>query len=1031
LCVMDRVPRDLSESQQAALRALSRQVVSQLELRRAASEQTASEERLLEMFRTSPVPTAVHRLADGRYVFVNDAFLALVRMESNEVLGRTAEEAGLATAPWSTRVGAESAQTDEWTIVAADGGTTEVRAGVADVRLGGVPHVITTLVDITARKRAEAEATVLLQRLLLVSDAAAVGIWDWDLTTDAWYASPSFATVLGYPPKDAQRDRGVWLDRLHPDDRALVAERIQALCTSSAAPLDVLSRMRHADGRYRWVQTIGRALAVDEQGHATRIGGVRLDVSDRVAAEAQLARVASIVESSDDAIIGKDLDGVITSWNRGAETIFGYSASEMVGTPMMRLIPDDRLEEERHLLAAIARGERVAHFETVRRTKDGRLIHMSVSASPIRDSMGRVIGVSKVARDITERRVSETARRKSDERYRTLFDFAPDGIVISDPEQFCLDASPSLCRMLGYTREELVGMHSSLALVSSGGSDKEHARATAIGSEYNREAEFRRKDGSTFWAEVIATRMPDGNIMGMVRDVTERKIAAARQRRLVDSNVQGVMLSGSDGAITDANDAFLAIVGYTREDLEAHRLDWSTLTPPEYDEADRHALSELLARGVSTPYEKEYIRKDGSRVPILLGVASFEDNPLEGICFVLDLTERKRFEQQSFRAQRMESLGTLAGGIAHDLNNVLAPIMLSVEMLMDMVRDEEALECLTTLRSSVQHGAELVKQVLAFGRGVEGYRIVLDPVRVIDELLKVMRDTFPPSIEVHHGAPRDLWTVTGDPTQMHQVFLNLCVNARDAMPGGGTIDITLENVTLDDTYAAMNAEARPGAYVLVTFTDSGSGIPRAIIDRIFDPFFTTKEVGKGTGLGLSTTMTIVRSHGGFMHVYSEPGRGTTFKVFLPANTSEAKQEEAAVEQTRLPRGAGELVLVVDDEEAVRVIVRSTLERFGYRVLLAENGAEAVAMYAMHQPTIAVVLTDMSMPIMDGPATIIALRAMNPDVRIIGSSGLSSNGAIARAVGAGLLHFAPKPYTAESILLTLQKILHPAPDVIAR
>ncbi|EEF61118.1 hybrid sensor histidine kinase/response regulator [Pedosphaera parvula] len=400
--------------------------------------------------------------------------------------------------------------------------------------------------------------------------------------------------------------------------------------------------------------------------------------------------------------------------------------------------------------------------------------------------------------------------------------------------------------------------------------------------------------------------------------------------------------------------------------------------------------------------------------------------PNSVLCIETDITERKQLEANFLRAQRMESIGTLAGGIAHDLNNVFAPILMSVALLRMNMPDEESKDLLHTLQTSAQRGAELVKQVLSFARGVEGERIEVNPVHLMREILNVVRDTFPKSIVFNFLDKQDLWNVTGDPTQLHQVFLNLCVNARDAMPNGGDLTLKLENVVLDATYATTNPDSRPGAYVVVQVADTGAGIPPEIRDKIFEPFFTTKEFGKGTGLGLSTTLAIVKSHGGFIKVCSEVGQGTNFEVYLPANTTEAAAHQAAVEPTRLPLGNGELILVVDDEEGLRKIARRTLERFGYRVLLAAHGAEAVALYVQHSQEIAVVLTDMAMPIMDGPALILALKSLNPQARIIGSSGLTSADGLAKAVGAGVSHFVPKPYTAELMLKTLHEALNERP-----
>jgi CheY-like chemotaxis protein len=316
-----------------------------------------------------------------------------------------------------------------------------------------------------------------------------------------------------------------------------------------------------------------------------------------------------------------------------------------------------------------------------------------------------------------------------------------------------------------------------------------------------------------------------------------------------------------------------------------------------------------------------------------------------------------------------------------------------------------------------------VKQVLAFGRGVTGERAMVYPAHVVREIKQIVHETFPKSVKFEFHLPDDLWTIIGDPTQIHQVLLNLCVNARDAMPKGGTLAIHMENVMFDEVYAGMNLEARPGPYVCIKVEDTGTGIPKEIQDKIFDPFFTTKALGKGTGLGLSTTLAIVKSHGGFINYQSTPGKGTAFKVYFPANPTLDDAEDSVMEQSKLPRGHNELVLVVDDEEPIRNLAQKVLTRFGYRVLLAADGAEAVSLYAPRQKEIDVVITDMAMPIMDGPATIVALKAINSEVRIVSSTGLASDGGMAMAKNAGVQHFIPKPYTAETMLNKLHEVLH--------
>jgi len=387
-----------------------------------------------------------------------------------------------------------------------------------------------------------------------------------------------------------------------------------------------------------------------------------------------------------------------------------------------------------------------------------------------------------------------------------------------------------------------------------------------------------------------------------------------------------------------------------------------------------------------------------------------------------DVTEKKKIEAQFMRAQRMESIGTLAGGIAHDLNNILAPITLSIGMLKASSNDPDVKEILDAIESSAKRGADIVGQVLSFARGMDGQRIEIQARHLLKDIERIVKDTFPKDIRFEVSHPNDLWVILGDPTQIHQILLNLCVNARDAMPNGGTLTISIENRMLDKQYVAMNPQAQPGPYVVISVMDSGTGIPADIIDKVFEPFFTTKAIGKGTGLGLSTVTAIVKSHGGFINIYSEPGQGTTFKIYLPAQISpEASQAQEA--SISLPRGNGETILVVDDETSILTITSQTLHAFGYRVIKASDGAEAVAIYAQHRNEIAVVLTDMMMPVMDGPATIHALLKINPNLKIIAASGLNANGSVAKAVNAGVRHFLSKPYTADTLLKTLRTILN--------
>jgi PAS domain S-box-containing protein len=393
----------------------------------------------------------------------------------------------------------------------------------------------------------------------------------------------------------------------------------------------------------------------------------------------------------------------------------------------------------------------------------------------------------------------------------------------------------------------------------------------------------------------------------------------------------------------------------------------------------------------------------------------------------MDITEKKQLEAQFLRAQRLESLGTLASGIAHDLNNILTPILVGVQLLPLKFPNlnDHTRQLLKTIEGSAQRGADLVKQILSFARGVEGNRVYLQIQHLLTEIRRIIEQTLPKSIDIETNIPLDLWTIHGDATQLHQVFMNLCVNARDAMPQGGSLSVEAENTTVDDQYARMHLDAAVGSYVVITVTDTGMGIPAQIIHRIFDPFFTTKEFGKGTGLGLSAVLGIVRSHGGFVDVISHENQGSQFKVYLPAHESSViqnKQDEV------LLLGQQELILIVDDEAMIRDTVRSTLETYQYQVLTASDGLEAIALMAEHKNKIRGVLLDLMMPVMDGVATIPLLRQFSPNVYVVAMSGVNVTETVAQSEHLGCQDFLSKPFTTKELLQVLHQGLTAARPV---
>ncbi|MCX9011250.1 MAG: MEDS domain-containing protein [Candidatus Methanoperedens sp.] len=512
-------------------------------------------------------------------------------------------------------------------------------------------------------------------------------------------------------------------------------------------------------------------------------------------------------------------------------------------------------------------------------------------------------------------------------------------------------------------------------------------------------------------------------IMEVGIDITERKRAEERireQAALLDNAHDAIAVRNMDHCLIYWNKGAQSLYGWTVDEVLGRNAD--KLIYKEESPALTEAKKNVIERGEWTG-ELHQVAKGGKEVTVESRWTLVQDNegkPKSILIINTDITEKKNLESQLLRAQRMESIGTLAGGIAHDLNNILTPIMMSVQMLKEKTADEQSQKLLNILEKNSQRGANLIKQVLSFARGMEGKRTPLQVAYLISEIERVIKETFPRDIEIQTGIQKDLFMTSGDSTQLHQVIMNLCVNARDAMQEGGVLSISAENFFIDENYARMHLEAKVGSYVVVAVSDTGVGIPPEILDRIFEPFFTTKEQGKGTGLGLSTALAIVKGHGGFINVYSEMGKGTTFKVYLPAIKTEIqKSEEQFVE---LQIGNGELILIAEDEASVLEITKATLEAHGYRVLTAGDGAEAIAVYAKNVEEIKVVLMDMMMPIMDGPSSIRALRKINPGVKIIAVSGLTENSKLTKITGDNVHGFLPKPYTAERMLKAIHEVL---------
>jgi PAS domain S-box-containing protein len=637
--------------------------------------------------------------------------------------------------------------------------------------------------------------------------------------------------------------------------------------------------------------------------------------------------------------------------------------------------------------------------------------------------------IARVLRQMqTEHRLAE-----SEARLAAIIDSAKDAVIVIESDRRITLFNAAAERMFGCRAAEALGQKLTRFIPD----EYQPAPAATPGRSttmlLRSGTQGVRAGGERFPLELAVSPVQVGGrrfYTMLVRDITERVRAEKRlrdQAALLEKATDAIFVRDLNGTIRFWNPSAERLYGWTAA------------------EAVGRNSAELLYRGPSSAFVEEaavrtrgewtgelhQVTRDGKDIVVssrwtLMRGESVGEEAVEGppdnptiLIINTDITARKTLESQLQRAQRLESIGVLAGGIAHDLNNVLTPILMASELLLLRVSDPESRSLLAMLQSATERGAELVNQILTFARGTEGERQELYLPPLFKEVGKLLGQTLPKSITIELNVPQDLWLISGDATQTHQILTNLCVNARDAMPQGGTLTLSARNEVMDAARAgALHPDARPGAYVVLAVRDTGTGIAPEILDHIFDPFFTTKEVGKGTGLGLSTTLGIVKSSGGFVTVWSEVSQGALFEVYLPAYEPPAVAPPAARPTDEASHG--ELILLVDDEASIREVGRAILEANGYRVMTAANGVEGVTLYTQHQGEVRAVLTDMAMPIMDGPALVRALTQQDPQVRIVVASGFP--GPEAPASLPGVLAVLPKPYSVESLLRTMRQVL---------
>ena len=661
-----------------------------------------------------------------------------------------------------------------------------------------------------------------------------------------------------------------------------------------------------------------------------------------------------------------------------------------------------------------------------------------------KDRLARLVpAIERELRESSDRalrRKAEAAVFASETRFRALVEHSENGILVSTASGVFTYASPAVAKILGRTVDEIIGTTFR---------DHVHADELETAAAYRqgvlagdahgppRVRRVVRADGTVRWVEVTATNLLDDpaicGVVSNIHDITERKVAEGalvvaqhRYTALLESGVIGIMVAEVTGTIREANDTFLTMLGYWREDLQAGRLDWRTLTPPEWAAWNDDAGDKLRRTGRATPREKEYFRKDGTRVPVLVGIAQV-DSPLT-LSVSFDLSERKRMEHaktnlegQLRHAQKMEAVGRLAGGVAHDFNNVLTVILSYADLLIeDMTPSDPARLEVREIHKAGKRAADLTRQLLLFSRQQAIDPQLVDMNVLLADMGKMLRRILGEDVELIELTTNPIGAVRIDRSSLEAVVMNLVVNARDAMPTGGKLTIETTELELDESYARDRIGVEPGRYVMLAVSDTGVGMDRATQAKIFEPFFTTKEMGKGTGLGLSTVFGVVQQGGGHVWVYSEVGVGTTFKVYLPRADATPAPAHPTIAPATL-RG-NETILLVEDEDQVRAVAHDILARAGYDVIEARNGGEALLICEKHAGAIHLLLSDVVMPQMSGPELAKRLSAARPEMKVLCMSGYTDDSIVRHGVLEARFAFIQKPITPLTLTRKVREVL---------
>ena len=997
--------------------------------RRFSDEAIRASEQRFSSFMDNVPGFAWMKDAEGRYVYGNKFFQEL--LIAGEWRGRTVEEV------WPPEIAAPLRTNDEKVIeTKAPLQTVEmiVQAGEKRAVLsskfpilnanGEVAFICGIGIDITERKRGEEALRQAEEKYRGIFENAVEGIFQ--TTPGGRYISvnPALARVYGYgSPEELMAtvsDIG-HLVYVNPERRTEFKRLIEAQGFVERFEYEVYCK----DGSTVWLSENARAVR-DASGAVIYYEGAVQDITERKRGEDALRaseeRYRRLFESNPNPMWVYDHETLsFLAVNAAAIRHYGYSQDEFLAMTIKDIRPSKDIPG---LMDDLSQGTDDVNNSTQWRhcTKDGTLIDVEIASHEL-NWLGRRAKLVLI-NDITERKRAEKTLREQ----AALFNQTYDAVLVWDwkgPITFWNRGAENL---YGYTDIEAVGSTPRQLLNTQvAGGLQTFIQSLDGHGVWEGEVGHTTRDGRQITVEsrMVLVREPKREyVLEINRDISQRKRTEERLFEQADiinrAHDAIIILNFEDQRITFWNSGAERLYGWSADDAIGKSICELIFA----DAKDCERPLKLLASDGEFHGETKQVARDGREIIVdtrATLIRHADGTPPASLLINTDVTEQKNLETHLLRAQRLESIGTLASGVAHDLNNILTPILICAEVLKGNPAAEDIPPTISLIEESARRGAAVVKQVLTFARGIEGERVTIKPSHLIEEMLDIARKTFPKSIEITSRYPEDLATIECDPTQLHQVMLNLSVNARDAMPNGGRLTITADNFDVDEHYASMTPGAKTGPHVMLRVSDTGTGMPQANIDKIFDPFFTTKEVGKGTGLGLSTALGIIKSHGGFISVDTEVGIGTTFKVFLPAKVSEETLQKSRV-PSKLLEGNGELILVVDDEPGILRASKMILEKQNYRVLTANDGPEALALIAQQKDAIRLVLSDISMPYMDGVMLIRAIKKMKPDTAILASTGQGEQGRMAELQSLSVNNFLAKPYNTEKLLLGLRNAL---------